>query len=378
MTEPSRAEQRLAGSSQAAPRLARSSRAGPPLVIRAIGCMAHAALERSGGTLAAVPGFDDAPYVQVGGEIIWIGNGIAAMHPRAVILDGGVRPAPGERLHTGALSPWFPTSLSIDAHSANALRKGCAALHRDLPRIGEPNGFAVILAGRAPDFPFDRVAPLVHNLAQAFHAADAESVYDAALPLLGLGPGLTSSGDDLVGAALFARRAIAGTRAGAQAWRAVAARLIDAARTRSHAIGAALFRDLALGKSFAPLHHLLALLASGAKREQAIDAARALVAIGHSSGWEMLAGFIIGTSGNLVSRREDGETSPAASAASSVGGQLIPHREDGETSPAASSASNVAGTLLARWKDGITAPAASSASCVAGTVITRPKNGATL
>ncbi len=279
----------------------------PPLAIRAIGCTAHAALERSGGVLDPLPGFGDAPYVQAGGEIIWIGNSFV-MHPRAVVLDGVARPAPGERLHAGALTPWRPTTRSFNTSAAGALRAGCAALHRDLTRIGEPQGFAVMLAGRAPDFPFDRAASRVHNLAQSFHDADAEFVYDAALPLLGLGPGLTPSGDDLVGAALFARQAIAGSRADAQAWRCVAARLIDAAQTRTHAIGAALFRDLAAGESFAPLHRLLAILAAEAGHEQAIDAARALVAIGHSSGWEMLAGFMIGITGELTPHRVIGET----------------------------------------------------------------------
>ena len=157
-----------------------------------------------------------------------------------------------------------------------------------------------MLAGRAPDFPLDRAASRLRKLAQSFRDADVESVYGAALPLLGLGPGLTPSGDDVVGAALFVRRSLADSDADAKAWRDVAGRLIDAAQPRTHAIGAALFRDLAVGQSFAPLHRLAAVLAADAGQEQAIDAARALAAIGHSSGWDMLAGFIIGVTGRLT------------------------------------------------------------------------------
>jgi hypothetical protein len=61
-----------------------------------------------------------------------------------------------------------------------------------------------------------------------------------------------------------------------------------------------LFRDLAAGQSFAPLHRLAAILAAEASQKQAIDAARALVAIGHSSGWDMLTGFIIGVTGAMT------------------------------------------------------------------------------
>ncbi|HEX6137916.1 MAG TPA: DUF2877 domain-containing protein, partial [Casimicrobiaceae bacterium] len=112
-------------------------------------------------------------------------------------------------------------------------------------------------------------------------------------------------GDDLVGAALFARNAIAPAPSDAARWRAVTARLVDACDARSHPIGAALFRDLASGESFAPLHALAAALASDAPQKTRLDAARALVAIGHSSGWDMLAGFIVGVTGRASSVLHD-------------------------------------------------------------------------
>ena len=158
----------------------------PPLKIRAIGCIAHAALERSDGAWQPLPGFGDSPYVQAGGDIIWIGNSEALMHPRSVVLDGATRAVAGERLRAGALVPWQPPMLSFDTRRVAALRAGCAALHRDLMRIGAPQGFAAMLAGRVPDFPLDRAAFRVRKLAQSFHDTDVESVYDAALPLLGL------------------------------------------------------------------------------------------------------------------------------------------------------------------------------------------------
>jgi hypothetical protein len=144
------------------------------------------------------------------------------------------------------------------------------------------------------------------RLARALRDADAAAVYAAALPLLGLGPGLTPSGDDLVGGALFARQASAISPDQADRWQVLASRLAAAAQTRSHAIGAALFRDLAHGESFAALHDLAAALRTDAPSDERLDAARAVVGIGHSSGWDMLAGFILGATGNVASEDNQG------------------------------------------------------------------------
>jgi hypothetical protein len=238
--------------------------------------------------------------VQANGEIIWIGTSEVVMHPRAVVVDRDVSLAAVQRLRVDGLTPWRPPAQPRAARSAAAVRAGCAMLHREFVRVGEPKGFAVMLCRRRPAAPFDRAAIAVRKFAHAFRRGAGESVYDAALPLLGLGTGLTPSGDDLVGAALFARLAIAASASDAQAWTEVSGRLIDAAQTRSHAIGAALFRDLASGESFAALHQLATIVADPASHSQAIDAARVLTAIGHSSGWDMLAGFIVGATGNLT------------------------------------------------------------------------------
>ncbi len=49
--------------------------------------------------------------------------------------------------------------------------------------------------------------------------------------------------------------------------------------------------------SHAPLHGLAHALGSGDDLARAIGAARRLTRIGHSSGWDMLAGFVAGASG---------------------------------------------------------------------------------
>jgi hypothetical protein len=130
----------------------------------------------------------------------------------------------------------------------------------------------------------------VQALAAAYRSDDAEAVDHASRPLLGLGGGLTPSGDDLVGAALFGRLLVAEDATG---WRAAGARLVAEAQEASHAISAALLADLVAGASFAPLHALADALAAG-DDVAARAAALTLVALGHSSGWDMLAGLLIG------------------------------------------------------------------------------------
>ena len=285
--------------------------------IRAIGCKALAALERSAGRADPLAAIGGSAYARADGEIIWIGHGDVAMHPRAVVLEGAAPAIAGCRLLPLGMAPWRPTVLrGVGSAGRASLVRGCEALRRDILRLGVPQGFAVVLVGRVPAFPLDRAGALVRRLSRAFRDDDPAAVDAAALPLLGLGPGLTPSGDDLVGAALLARNAITTSPADATRWSAARARLVDACESRSHPIGAALFRDLASGESFEPLHRLAATLASEAGHDAVLDAARALVAIGHSSGWDMLAGFIVGSMSRASPLLDDlGDARPRNAAA---------------------------------------------------------------
>jgi hypothetical protein len=135
----------------------------------------------------------------------------------------------------------------------------------------------------------------VHALASAYARDDAQAVYGASRALLGLGTGLTPSGDDLAGAALFARMLVDRS----PPWRTIGMRLATDARAASHVISAALLADLVAGETFEPLHALAdALTADDAPA--ALAAARSLVALGHSSGWDMLTGFVVGANGDAA------------------------------------------------------------------------------
>jgi hypothetical protein len=260
--------------------------------VLAIGRRARIALERSGGVAQPLAAFPDAPYFDAAGEIVWVGSKLPARHPRAVLT---ARPVARSAVVSFGALPGEAWSPSLPAHTApRAVAEACRRLVAEVGRLGEPRGFGALLVGATPAFPLDLAAPRVRALAAAYAANDAQRVYEVSRALLGLGTGLTPSGDDLAGAALFGRMLLDRS----EVWRTVGAHLASDARTASHAISAALLADLVAGESFEPLHALAEALAAG-DAAAALVAMQRLVALGHSSGWDMFTGFGIGAAGFL-------------------------------------------------------------------------------
>jgi hypothetical protein len=255
----------------------------------AIGAAAHAALVHSGGEARVLARLRQATYLTVGGEIAWLVGLGAPLHPRAILTPRAPHSEhDAVRLEVGALVPWRPATPALDGLTAWNL----ARRWRSLPTasLGVPGGFGALLRGQPLAFPLDGARGAAEALARACARDDASSAADAALALLGVGGGLTPSGDDYVGGALFARGLLAAVRPQeAVAWQQTADRVLAAAAACTHPISATLLADLAAGRSWAPLHELIIALAAGAP-EATRAAARRLVALGHSSGWDMLAG----------------------------------------------------------------------------------------
>jgi hypothetical protein len=136
----------------------------------------------------------------------------------------------------------------------------------------------------------------IWGLAQDCRRQDLRSVTLKGREVAGLGPGLTPSGDDFLGglffAAHFLHRAYPKSFPGAEA---DGSDFLDWARTRTHPISYAVFSDLVMGHGPEPLHELAGNLVRGREGPvQSVDAAVRVSRIGHSSGWDMLAGFLTG------------------------------------------------------------------------------------
>lgn len=272
----------------------RASAATPARVTWA-GALADSALTRSGGITQPVAGFESTAFRLAAGTLIWIGT-VGPQHPRTVLVDtsqsvttplvipAGVQFSNQQRPETLG-TQWFQAIHPARVASRAVL--GVMAQHK-------PAGLALLLTGATLPFPLSHRAADALALARACGSGDVTLFAQSAGHLLGAGGGLTPSGDDFVGGALFAQR----WRGADARWQQAAQDILTCAQQRTHVISATLLSDLAGGQSYATLHHFAAAVAradeTGAGRH-----ATDLIGIGASSGWDMLAGFIAALCGTL-------------------------------------------------------------------------------
>jgi hypothetical protein len=216
---------------------------------------------------------------------------------RPVVIAGAGAADGALRLDLGAARPWrAPVPAPWDAR---ALRQGLAALGvaaaAEAPAAGVGRLIVPLVApGPAPAAPpapsaVERVAwPGLRALSRWTRRAGAGGAPPPpaeAGALIGLGPGLTPSGDDVLAGALLALHALG--------WVDVAHRLarwlLPRAARGTGAISRAHLECAAHGEGSAALHDALAALVTGDPE----PLARALAAVGrlgHTSGWDALAG----------------------------------------------------------------------------------------
>jgi hypothetical protein len=228
----------------------------------------------AGGTGRAVAWFPKACYLEgPGGLIAAVSPGVHD-GPLYLVLDRALTETePGT---AAAFSPDGVTSAewTIDAGRAElwagALPEPAAVRAAAAP-IAEVAGEAAA-ASLLPRAGLD-ARPLVER----------DDLEAAAALLAGLGPGLTPSGDDVLGGTLFARRALAGT--------AEEPRLAAIAESvRTNAVARAFLRWAARGQALSPVHDLVGAAARG-DLDRARAAAGALVAVGESSGADFALGL---------------------------------------------------------------------------------------
>ena len=203
----------------------------------------------------------------------------AEVGERCILIDGRIR------LSLDGSETWraprWPASPSPDR-----LIDICSALARRAAIDAPEEGFA-----RLPPIARSRIARFERWLSDVL-AGDEGTASDA-VGLLGLGPGLTPSGDDFLAGALAALDCIGERDAHAALARAVLAALPGA----TSPLSACLLRAAAAGHIGEAIHRAVSSAMAGD-----VDAAIAAVeTIGHSSGWDMLAG--VATALRIAARR---------------------------------------------------------------------------
>lgn len=228
------------------------------LAVRVVGRFARESLAAGGGEVCAI--FQRSFYLRTAAGFACFGDARLGRGPLNALLDTLPAVTMGAKLSVSL--------ANAEAWSPPPFREG----RIDLADAKPPDeGFGGLVIGR-------------HN-ALAAHAQPALEAIDrwlaghsldtAAEGLVGLGPGLTPSGDDYLGGVLVALRAARRTTHAESLWRWLAPRL--AARTSE--LSAAHLAAAAAGEAHEALHEVL----NGAPLER-------LDGIGHVSGWDAFAG----------------------------------------------------------------------------------------
>jgi Protein of unknown function (DUF2877) len=230
----------------------------------------------------AIPGFESSAYAYLGGRIVWTGRKKYDGHSASGVTDHP----------RNALRAWQPEVTTFEAdrlgHGARMARRlfegGASAAIR-------PAGLMLWLVGEALPFPLTHASARFDAIRDALARQDIRAFEAAALRVLGLGHGLTPSGDDFVGGILFALHC-----APVPVWRkdlpVLKSRLHAAAKVATNVISAALLDDLMDGASYRALHETMAALHS----EDAVKIEAActhLMGLGASSGSDILAGVLL-------------------------------------------------------------------------------------
>ena len=276
-----------------------------------------------GKVLAAVTG---AAYLESeAGEVLWLTSPKAPRHTRAGRSDwreawppaGTLYVVRGEQIAFGSefeadlaqAETWHAPQPGVGvAVAQSAIAPSLYALFARGSALPTPLGLGQLInrvlalgEGRAvpheaspQDLFVGRAWESVARVAKASLAHDGAHIKLAVRPLVGLGPGLTPAGDDFVGSLFFTLHYLGSTYAPLRA--AVEPARVDLAslRAETHVISFTVMSDMARGEGPEPLHEFLGAVLAGAPTSHIERAAQQLMAIGHSSGWDMLLGCVVG------------------------------------------------------------------------------------
>lgn len=209
-------------------------------------------------------------------------------------------------------TPWVPPAITLTA-SPHELRETLRELHSIICSTGaklglgplalamplpfEPNANPLVTSYAVSGDPLQRRAThALTMLEEGWNQGDAESAASSATRLLGLGPGLTPSGDDFLAGLLatlkwfeqYPRRQHA-----PHVDRVMAEVIVREAQARTTTLSSQLLAHAANGLLYEPAMTLGAALLTG-QTNALRPAAQQLFEIGHTSGTDMAMGMLVG------------------------------------------------------------------------------------
>jgi hypothetical protein len=242
------------------------------------------------GRLAAYLVLDDGPDGPRPPRVLAVVCPDALVPPSALVLSRGHDPrrllAPADAVTVGAggvRTPrarlvvrrwWTPAVLPTGAPDPAAVARVGQLLDgaRTALRVPPGTGRRQALAAALP-------------AARALAAGDGAAAARWLLPVLGLGPGTTPTGDDVAAGVLLGALA---TRTDPAAVDQLAGALLAAAPERTTAVSAGLLAEAAAGRAPQPVLLAVRALLGGADPD---DAVAQLLAVGHTSGADLATGL---------------------------------------------------------------------------------------
>jgi hypothetical protein len=210
---------------------------------------------------------------------------------RAEMANGLLRiPETGLEVALEGSPVWQPKARPLALEAAAAARQA-EHLTSVLLQHGSPDGLGRLVEESDATPLLRRARPSAAHLAEGLARRDAEPLLAGAEPLLGLGPGLTPSGDDVL--AGFLGLAVLASPGAAPLLHEVGRGVLRLAEARTTLLSRAFLAHALDGVLAPPVDALAATILSGAPRLAVVEAARAASGLGHTSGMDMLAGIVL-------------------------------------------------------------------------------------
>jgi hypothetical protein len=261
-------------------------------------------------------------------ELLWLVSETSPMHRRCLqvppplprmpvdssffLCDGRLMTATGVVLEFGRFPVWKPQVYTgRKTIPIRQLAELVQSAYQQFTTQNEPSGWGVLIPAILQvvkgqvrlETPGDGIIlpgniwPKVDGILTACLAHDFASIMQHAAGLIGLGQGLTPSGDDFLGGLFFSisfLRSVYPEIQNSQRWNY--SDFILGCRTQTNRISYALLKDHSEGHGLEPLHCFANALLEGRAIDQALPFAGEMAKVGHSTGWEVLAGFLAGMS----------------------------------------------------------------------------------
>jgi hypothetical protein len=255
-------------------------------------------------------------------ELFWIASENASMHRRCALVSTSLpRLSAGDPFHVDTLRLVLDPDLVLEIESSSVWDEPrinpkqvvtttqlCTRVHTFFETLdfSLAKGFGYFIphilslskkffTGPLPEHtdPIHLFAqPLILDIARACLGHHPQRISQNADALIGLGAGLTPSGDDFLGGLLFAVKTIQTVYPDPHFKNYEIS--IDAYASQTNLISFTLLKDLANGHASLPLYHIVNGLLSGESLESIYASVSELTLVGHSTGWDLLTGLLTG------------------------------------------------------------------------------------